>query len=332
MAKNRTPDAQTRVLIEQSVNEMFAGAEQGCFHRLAPMLGELGWSDVAEEYPLAAEQILVAQHAVSLTTSDLLDSTLIERLTPALATAPPAGGALLLLPFPPGAAPSSGPGRVVGLLQGPPQPTDTIVVPFLAGDDIRVTTVSAADVDVVALQTFDPSVSWLQATATVTDDGHPADAEWSDTVAEGRRLIATEVLALAARALDLTAQHVSARRQYGHSIAAFQVVRHQLAQAQAEIDGARALLAEAATDGGHGVARAAKIAASHAQRAARASALQLSGAIGLTEENILHRYVARAMQLDVLFGSATTLELELAGELFAPGSSGTPLPPLILAC
>ncbi|ETB36332.1 acyl-CoA dehydrogenase [Mycobacterium avium subsp. hominissuis 10-5606] len=331
MGDHRTPDPQTRVLIEQSVGEMFAVAEQGHFHRLTTMLAELGWSEVAEEYPLAAQDILATQHAVSLTTSDLLDITLIDRLGPALPSPPSAGHCLVLLPSAPGSGPSPGPGPAGGLLQGPPQPDDTIVVPFLAGADIRVTTVPATEVDVVPLHTFDPSVSWLQATAPVVDEGHPAVTEWADALAAGRRLIATEILALAARAIELTVTHVSTRRQYGHSIAAFQVVRHQLADAHAEIDGARALLAEAASDGGYASARAAKIAAGRGQRLARAAALQLNGAIGLTEESVLHRYVARAMQLDVLLGSARVLERELADELFAPDAAGLPLPPLVLA-
>ncbi|BBX16987.1 acyl-CoA dehydrogenase [Mycolicibacterium duvalii] len=331
MADHRTPDPQTRALIEQSVGEMFAHAEQDRFHRLTTMLGELGWSEVAEEYPPAAQEILATQHALSLTTSDLLDITLIDRLSPTLPTAPPVGRSLVLLPSPPGSGPSPGPGRAGGLLQGPPQPDDTIVVPFIAADGIRVATVPAAEVDVVPLHTFDPSVSWLQATATVADEGQPVAAEWPAAVAAGRRQIATEILALAGHAIELTVAHVSTRRQYGHSIAAFQVVRHQLAEAQAEVDGARALLAEAATDGGYAPARAAKIAAGRAQRVARAAALQLNGAIGLTEESVLHRYVARAMQLDVLLGSARVLERELAEELFAPDAAGIPLPPLVLA-
>jgi hypothetical protein len=325
------PDAETRILIEGSVSEMFGRTEPGRFYRLGELLDQLGWDDVASEYPLVAQQILATAHAVSLTTSDLLDRTLLEQLASALPTPPADERTLVLLPTPPAAVPSSRPGHATGLLTTHPQPDDTIVVPLLGDDGIRITTVAGADVETVALRTFDPTVSWRGATAALTDDGHRADDEWRRALAAGHRVIATQVLALATRAVEITADHVSSRRQYGHTIAAFQAVRHRLAQARAEVDGAATLLDIAWEISDYAHARAARIAVSDAARTAISAALQLCGAIGLTEEHRLHRYTSRAMQLDVLLGTAHQLQHELADDLFGPATRGQPLPALVLA-
>jgi alkylation response protein AidB-like acyl-CoA dehydrogenase len=69
-------------------------------------------------------------------------------------------------------------------------------------------------------------------------------------------------------------------------------------------------------------AAAAKAAAGRAQRTVAASALQVCGALGLTEEFVLHRYVSRAALLDLLYGDHVRLTAALGTALL--GGTGRP--------
>jgi hypothetical protein len=57
--------------------------------------------------------------------------------------------------------------------------------------------------------------------------------------------------------------------------------------------------------------------------------MQVCGAIGLTMEHDLHRYVTRGFQIDSLFGSYQQLETLLADRLFQDDSPGHALPALV---
>jgi alkylation response protein AidB-like acyl-CoA dehydrogenase len=59
------------------------------------------------------------------------------------------------------------------------------------------------------------------------------------------------------------------------------------------------------------------------------AALQVCGAIGLTAEHDLHRYVTRGFQNESLCGSAAQLEALLAEQLFDLYSPGRALPAII---
>lgn len=69
-------------------------------------------------------------------------------------------------------------------------------------------------------------------------------------------------------------------------------------------------------------ALAAKAAAGRAHRAVSDVALQVCGAIGLTAEHDLHRYVTRGFQIDALCGSHDQLEGLLAERLFEDSDEG----------
>src|SRR5271155_2217311 len=89
-----------------------------------------------------------------------------------------------------------------------------------------------------------------------------------------------------------------------------------LADASASLAGARALLGESWRYGGRLSAVTAKAAAGRAHRGVSDVALQVCGAIGLTAEHDLHRYVTRGFQVDALCGSHDHLEALLAERLF----------------
>jgi alkylation response protein AidB-like acyl-CoA dehydrogenase len=162
----------------------------------------------------------------------------------------------------------------------------------------------------------------------MTGDLVDASAEWSRAIAAAHRALATELVSLADEALRIAVEHVSVRIQFGAPIGSFQSPRHLLADASAGLEGARALLTETWQFGGQLSALTAKAAAGRAHRAVSDAALQVCGAIGLTIEHDLHRYVTRGFQIDSLCGSYQQLEALLADRLF-DGSSPGALPAIV---
>jgi alkylation response protein AidB-like acyl-CoA dehydrogenase len=179
-------------------------------------------------------------------------------------------------------------------------------------------------VDCRRLETFDPSVHWTSVTAPIPASVTEASAQWTTAIGAARRALATELITLGDEALRRAIEHVNARTQFGAQIGSFQSPRHALAQAFAELEGARALLDESWRFGGAMSAQAAKAAAGRAHRAVADVALQVCGAIGLTAEHELHRYVRRGIQLDSLCGSYALLEADLADQLFDPAAAQLP--------
>jgi alkylation response protein AidB-like acyl-CoA dehydrogenase len=156
-----------------------------------------------------------------------------------------------------------------------------------------------------------------------------ASSEWSRAIAGAHRALATELVALADEALRIAVEHVTVRIQFGTPIGSFQSPRHLLADASAGLEGARALLDESWRYGGELSALLAKAAAGRAHRAVSDAAMQVCGAIGLTIEHDLHRYVTRGFQIDSLCGSYQQLEALLADRLFYDYSPGRALPAIV---
>jgi alkylation response protein AidB-like acyl-CoA dehydrogenase len=138
---------------------------------------------------------------------------------------------------------------------------------------------------------------------------------WSAIEHRARLGIASELVGVAQRILDTAVAHASERRQFGRPIGANQAVRHRLAEAYSDLVGARALVAAAWEDGSPSAAACAKAVAGLAHDAVAKQAIQVCGAIGLSEEHPLPRLVRRGFALDALLGSATTL----AGSLGSQG-------------
>jgi len=217
---------------------------------------------------------------------------------------------------------------VTGIVLGPL--TGRLVVPVSG----PMGTVSVAVVDADRLRgerldTFDPSVYWTRVDGQLDAPSVEASTEWNRAIAAAHRALATELVALADEALRIAVQHAKVRVQFGSPIGSFQSPRHALADVSAALEGARALLGESWRYGGRLSAQAAKAAAGRAHRAVCDAALQVCGAIGLTAEHDLHRYVARGFQLDALCGSYHQLEVLLAERLFGIYSPRRALPAII---
>jgi alkylation response protein AidB-like acyl-CoA dehydrogenase len=169
------------------------------------------------------------------------------------------------------------------------------------------------------------SVEWEPTAATqITGD--------ADTIAlafdRGAFGAAAQLLGLAARMIDMAADHARTREQFGRPIGSFQAVKHLLADALLALDFARPVvyraawsLANDAEDRERDVSMA-KAYASDAARTAGRAALQIHGAIGYTWAHDLHIWMKRAEALARDWGDAAWHRERVARALLgAPASS-----------
>jgi hypothetical protein len=140
---------------------------------------------------------------------------------------------------------------------------------------------------------------------------------WSEIERRARLAIASELVGVAQRILDTAVAHASERRQFGRPIGANQAVRHRLAEAYSDVVGARALVAAAWEDGSSSAAACAKAVSGIAHDAVAKQAIQVCGAIGLSEEHELPGLVRRGFASDALLGSATTTGGRFGWEAFS---------------
>jgi hypothetical protein len=315
-------------MVEEAVFRLFdeVAAKHPCEHvAIGPQLAELGWSDIESEYPIEACELLFRAQGRSLAHTDCLDRVMLAELT-ALLDEPVDG--IVLPNLADGYTPGSNEDRVSGIVLGPL--TGRLVVPV--SGPMGTVSIGFVDADRLTgerLDTFDPSVYWTRVEGPLDGALLDSSTEWDRAISAAHRALATELVAVADEALRIAVEHVSARVQYGSPIGSFQSPRHALADASAGLEGARALLGETWRYGGRLSAQTAKAAAGRAHRAVSDIALQVCGAIGLTVEHDLHRYVTRGFQIDSLCGSYHQLEVMLGERLFGIYSPGRALPAII---
>ena len=317
-------------MIEEAVFRLFDElAAKGTDEHLSigPPLAELGWSDIESEYPVEACELLFRAQGRSLLNSDALAKVLLAELAPVLDG--PVDG-IVLPGIADGYTPNADVERVRGILLGPMPSTGRLVVPVSSPKGaVSIGIVDTEGLAAERLDTFDPSAYWSLVTGPMTSELVDASAEWKRAIAAAHRALATELVALADEALRIAVEHVSVRIQFGAPIGSFQSPRHLLADASAGLEGARALLGTTWRYGGELSALTAKAAAGRAHRAISDATLQVCGAIGLTIEHDLHRYVTRGFQIDSLCGSYQQLEAMLADRLFAGDAAGHALPAVV---
>jgi hypothetical protein len=289
-------DPETRTLLAGSVRALLESGEDP---------ESLGWSVVVAEDARAAWEVWFTEQGHALASSNALDEVLLGQPSPRVAVAHPWPYDLL------GAALQLRPGRPGGLVLGPLTHIDQVAIPVVDGDGVALQLVDTGQLATTATTSFDPSLDWCEVRAEPSSAPLLA-CDWEPAVAAVRRALAAEILGCADRMLAIAVAHTSHRVQYGKTIATFQAVRHRLAECSVHITSARRLLAVA--DDAWGAA-AAKAAAGRAQRAVATQALQVCGAMGLTQEFILHRYVERAAVLDALYGGHRELTAALGNQL-----------------
>ncbi|MFC9551363.1 acyl-CoA dehydrogenase family protein [Rhodococcus sp. NPDC056960] len=116
-------------------------------------------------------------------------------------------------------------------------------------------------------------------------------------------MTASFLLGLSARAIEITVEYTSSRRQFGAPVGTFQAVKHHMANAHIAVEMARPVAEAAAwsmatdADDSRRVCSMAKVMANKAARRTAKAALQCHGAIGYTMEADLHLYLMRIWSL-----------------------------------
>jgi len=293
-------------------------------------LAELGWAEVRAADPVTATRLLFTEHGRVLARSRLLDDVLLAELAAVL---PPASGRRALLYPHPGDGSALRSTDVIlprAVLLAPLRQIDEVVLPATTGHGFTPLVVAADEVAraAVPVEGFDRGSRWL----LVRDFPLPPEPDaarpgtvWADAVAAGRRALAAELIGISDTALALAVAHTTDREQYGRPIGSFQAVRHRLAESYVAIEAARSTLGAAEADRTSWSAALAKRAAGQAQAVTLRAVVQVFGAMGLTAEGPVHRYVTRAAALDALLGGHRSLTDELGTALLA----GADLDPVV---
>jgi hypothetical protein len=298
-------DGEIATLVRNSLREALAGPTKD----ISAALAEFGWQDLVYTDEAFAFTALFEEQGYLAADTDALDIAIatvlgLDGRAPVLwpltadASAQDIGG--------------SGVVFIEGVsLRGPLNATGNILAP-VAG---RVQMLAVSSIEEVALGGMARGSAWVRGRVwgtPTTEFGPWRDVEW-----RARLAIASELVGLAHRIVDLAADQVSARRQFGRPIASNQAVRFRLAEAYVEMVGAQALIAAAWQDRLPSAAGWAKAAAGSAHDAVAKHAMQVCGAIGLSEEHPLPGLVRRGLALDALLGSASSQQLRIGKELLA---------------
>jgi acyl-CoA dehydrogenase len=143
------------------------------------------------------------------------------------------------------------------------------------------------------------------------------DAEHAqDTTIMGALLTTAAMTGAMARTIDLIVEHVETRSQFGRPLKKFQAIQHQLAEAVSELTITEAALASAleAYDNGETdtlLWASAKAQAGVAATKVAATAHQLMGAIGFTEEHALHHFTKKLWHWRDSWGRQAACEIAI---------------------
>jgi alkylation response protein AidB-like acyl-CoA dehydrogenase len=186
---------------------------------------------------------------------------------------------------------------------------DAAVIVLLDGDDAQL--VERTEADVEELVSIDPTRRF----ATVSGEGEPLAAGAADRV---RTAIASEVIGVCQRALEMTLEFVKDRKQFGVPVGSFQAVSHRCAQMLLGTESTRSaayFAAWAADADPDRLAEAAALAAAAGAdngREVTASAIQAHGGIGFTWEADVHWLYKRAQLDTALLGGSNRHRAALA--------------------
>jgi alkylation response protein AidB-like acyl-CoA dehydrogenase len=191
--------------------------------------------------------------------------------------------------------------------------TNDEIVPWADSADIVVNWIGWYDRSEVELQPFS-SVDGARRVFMVSGGrpgGHFDDHALGAAYDRATCGIAAQQCGLADRMLEMTADYVRERKQFGVPVGSFQAVKHHLANARIALEFARPLVYRAAAsiaagdpDAGLHTSMAKAKADAAALETGRA-ALQCHGAIGYTTEYDLHLYLKRSWALARSWGDRT---------------------------
>jgi hypothetical protein len=284
-------------------------------------LDDLGWHDALLDDARDAVTLLFELQGAANATSSALNAVLAGSLGLA------AGPAIALPPLgksrPPGVAAGERiavRGVALGTLD------DGLAVAWGEGETL-IAVVPAEALEVRRIQGMDPALALSEVTGDLERGAlSPVPAGWTAAVAAGRVAIAYELIGGCRTMLRLAREHALQRVQFGRPIAGFQAVRHRLADSLVAIEGAQACAEATWEQPGTLPATLAKAVAGTAARTVGKHAQQVLGGMGYTTDHPLHCYVRRALVLDQLLGSGTSLTREIGAELLRTRDAPALLP------
>jgi hypothetical protein len=207
------------------------------------------------------------------------------------------------------------------------RPTTTFLAPVAISGDlawVRLDTTSGASTR--SVHGLDPALAMIEVTGVLAAPdvlvaGEQAIAAWDAVATAGRLALGYQILGSVGQMIDLAVEHARTRIQFGRPIGSFQAVRNRLAEAHVAREGAAAALSAAwDADDPFLAGLLAKSLAGRAARIAATQCQQVLAGIGFTAEHPFHRFLARALVLDTVLGSATELPATIGARLLATGT------------
>lgn len=117
-----------------------------------------------------------------------------------------------------------------------------------------------------------------------------------------------EALGAMAAVLDLTAEYLKTRRQFGQAIGRFQALQHRMAEMLVKVEDTRSMLyrgiahLDAPAAERRAAVSAAKVVGAEAGAFVGAQGIQLHGGIGVTDEHSISHYFKRLLTLEKSYG------------------------------
>ena len=304
-------DAAEVALVRKTMESALESAVGG---DIAAVLDGLGWAELRAADPaVAVGELFEAQGRLGAVTNALdivVASALCAPLPPGTAVVHPG---LVAWDRPPGQV------EFEGLVLAGTERAIRLLVP-VAGQEgtLEAVALDAGGADIRPVAGLDPALGLVAVGGRAAGLAEPVPFPgWEPVAAAARRALAHELCGLGQAMLDDAVTHVTQRHQFGRPIAAFQTVRHRLTEVFVALASARAALDASWESGDPLLGDAAKALAGRAALLAARHCLQVSGAIGFTEEYGLAARIRRAMMLDALYGSADQLRSRIGAGLVA---------------
>ena len=147
--------------------------------------------------------------------------------------------------------------------------------------------------------------------------GDTAQHAWQAGAAAARVGRIAEGVGLSRAVLDMTAEYLRTRKQFGQPIGRFQALAHRMADLLTQFEQAQSLAWAAAMKLDQRTVDAAQVIAHRAFRAIGQQAVQLHGGIGMTDEYAVSHYAKRLLAIELELGDVDTALMRFATQSHA---------------
>ncbi len=193
------------------------------------------------------------------------------------------------------------------------------IVSRMRGEDVLVT-IDTRELELRPVAGLDPAMGLVEVTASrvgAEDTSACGSGLWEDAMAAGQLALSHQLLGASRAMLELASDHARERVQFGRPIAAFQAVRHRLADSLVAVEAADAALSSAWDDGSVLTAGLAKAITGRSTRTVARHCQQVLAGMGFTTEHPFHRYLRRTILLDQILGDRRSLLRAIGEELLS---------------